>query len=208
MTCVPEFDSEAELLQFLQQSLEPFPGELRTHPDASSFASQFQVHSGDDALPPKRIGQRRFIVRRLKWVIQEDDLALFKSIAGGVKAAAAAGFFATAAAAAQASVMGAVAGIVFALATLVRSAWKKGAILESDESTVLSLLVTAGRPLPPAQIAQALAREQPAGGWDDARATAALARLEKVRLADGSVKAFVASDHEGKWGAVDVRHIL
>ena len=187
-----EFETEGEIDEFLRETVGPIASD--------ALAAQFAVDLAPRA-PKPPLGQRGFVVRRFKWVIQDDDLALLGSLGDGIKAAAAAGFFATATATAGAALTSAITGIVIALFTLLRQALKKGAILDADEIAVLAVLASSGRALPAAQIAQALQR-------DEALIETVLARLENVRLSNGQVKPFVAADAEKKWGAVDVGHVI
>lgn len=199
---VNTFDDEHDLLQFITGAVPSLSAALQESPDlAGAIAGPFAVENPDARRPPA--GTRGLVVRRLHWVIQDDDLAALKAIGDGVKAAAGAGFFVNLAAAAAAPLAGAMVGVVFATLTLLRQAWKKGASLTTGEMAVLAILASARRAIPAAQITEALAQQHPGAGWDAARVTKVLASLAKVRLSDGAIKAFVAQDAEENWSAVD-----
>jgi len=196
------FERRGDVLRFLSAEVPLLSELIHEQPGvADAIAAPFAIEVMDAGRAPAKI--RGLFVRRCRWVVQADDLQALKAIGDGVKAAAGAGFFVNLAASAAAPAAGAVVGVLFALLTLLRQAWKKGAALSEDEMAVLAALTAAGRPLASARIAEALIRQKPDTDWDAARVSKVLSALTKVRLTDGSVKAFVAQDAEESWSAVD-----
>jgi hypothetical protein len=196
------FESREDFAQFVGNAV-PLLGEALEGTPAltATIAAPFEVAEvNDDPVPG---GARGLVIKRLRWVIQGDDLAALKALSDGVKAAAGAGFFAHTTALAAGPFSAAVVGVVFATFALVRQARKKGARLSAEEMAVLSVLAAAERSLTAPQITRALLQASADQEWTVSRTSEQLAVLQRKRLSDGSVKAFCAEDAAGGWSAVD-----
>jgi hypothetical protein len=195
------FESKMDFVSFVMAEV-PLIGDAVQEQAAlmETVSAPFAIEEADDSVPQ---GSRGLVIKRLRWVVQSDDLAALKAISDGAKAAAGAGFFAKAAALTAGPLAVAVVGVVFAAWALVRQARKKGARLTPDAMAVLGVLTAAHRPLTLTEIAGVLQQAFPDAEWTVERTTEQLTALQKQRLHDGTVKAFCAEDAVGTWSAVD-----
>lgn len=139
------------------------------------------------ATPP---GGAPAMINRFRWVIRDDDLALFDAIFDGVKTSASAGFF-MAADLGNPAFWGAVVGVTATLFKLGRNVVRKGRTLDAQTFAVLAA-VKASSGITSTTLAERLGRSH-----DEVLVT--LESLKSLPMKDGVSRQLVAKNEHGQW---------
>lgn len=168
---------------------------------AASFAQrclhEFRVEELPE-LPPGHLG---FLVPRYRWVVRDEDLRLVDSLFASASAVVGTNVLVGSEAAT------AVVGVVAAVFTLFRAAYRKGAMLSEQETTLLVALKGIGSPNTVDALVAYLNGEHGNASeseWTTERVKDLLESLERTRLQDGSVVALVERDGRGMWGIAGI----
>lgn len=132
------------------------------------------------------------MISKFRWIIRDDDMALFEAIFDGVRLSASAGFF-VAADTPHAALWGALTGVTATLFKLLRNVVNKGQTLDAPTFAVL-LAVKNLNGITSEALAERLERPH-----DEIVAT--LDALKSLPMNDGNPKQLVAKNESGQWVA-------
>lgn len=192
MTLLEEASTREELTKALAASLKAkgIPQEF-----AEEIAPQLTQEFASYEVPPLKPGTMGALVGR--YAIRKDDLKVFDALTGGLTAAASASFFM-----AHQPVLAANVAICVSLAKLIRSLATRGAFLDRDVLSVLTILkcniTSPSDPgLMPAEILEIIQRTTPEAdlAWLQQR----LDFLKEVPTRDGAATKLASLDASGRW---------
>jgi hypothetical protein len=164
--------------------------------ELSSEFLQFAAHGVDGGDVDGGGELQKYVNARHRWIIKDDDLQLLESLTRGAQAAAGAGFFA--AGMPSTTVVAAAVGVAVAVFKMIRQVLRKGARVEQRQREILLLLKANPKGMTADQLLAALNASAKAN-WSLAEVETELTKLEKVRLSDGTVVAFVAVATDRTW---------
>jgi hypothetical protein len=134
-----------------------------------------------------------------QWFIRDDDLKLWDAMLRGVEAMAGAQFLLVPM---QGKALSAVVGVAVAFVKACHAAMKKGVKLDPVSANIMSILRAHAEGLSIRDVREHLA-SRTAIEWSDDAVEELLAKLDQVRLNDGTVVSF-AKDVAGLWRACGV----
>jgi type IV secretory pathway TrbD component len=148
------------------------------------------------AAPP---GGASAAVSRVRWVIKDDNLALFDAILDGLKSAASVGFLAYAVSGVQA--WSAAVGLSVAIFKLCRNMLRKGAVLDKRMFAVLAA-VRSAKAVTAEQLYDLLCSSD--CSWSQSEINDILSELQALPMRDGTPRQLVSRSAAGYWAAAGV----
>jgi hypothetical protein len=194
------FSSKENATQFLRQHLAVFSPEAVTEliTSVGSDTDLIQRVSVRSTTPP---GASPVLVARYRWVIKDEDLGLADAFLEALRNASSVGFFVVASATDTGKWAAAAVGTFTALFKLCRNVLNKGGILNPSAYEVLVTLKTLG----PLSIEELLTKlREHNGEWIGEALAKSLESLKAAPMRNGSVRALVMQDHQGRWSTADV----
>ena len=193
-----EFETLADGMDHMNRHFQQRWGVPKEAAAALTAGIEIVVEQPTDEPPPP--GGYPVLVKRLGWVIRNEDLGLADSILDGIRAASSAGFFLAAGITAPAE-WGACIGLATSVFKLFRNALRRGRRLEPDLFTFITALKLAG-PMSEQQLANML--DSVKSPWDLLRVEHTIQALKSLPMRDGISRALVSQDHDGRWRLADI----
>ena len=194
-----EFSTAEEATGFLQSRI-PLSREAWADSEITALINDLGIIAKEPIDLPTPPGGFPILVKRYRWVIQNDDLSLFDCILEGLRGTASAGFFFAAGVSAPAQ-WGAVVGLAAVLFKICRSVILRGKQLSPDLFAVLVALKNGG-PATTDELAARLLKTDPK--WTTIAIQKTLDVLKSLPMADGSVRQLVAKGADERWQASGV----
>jgi hypothetical protein len=146
---------------------------------------------------------RNLLIKRLKWVIQDEELELVQSLCRGSEAAIGVGVVAFTAHSDLSSVLAGVSGILTTMIDLIVRIRRKGAFITKDSALILGLLRTNRAPMSPEEISLIL-RKKDQTSLEPTQVAVILNSLKATKLGDGNLVALVERNEDNRWWTVGI----
>jgi len=185
---MPEFRDRLLAKQYVKSFL---PASLGDDAFAETVAEACLAKYQKVTIPSPPPGVMALMIRRISWVIRDEDLKASDTFWKALAAAGGANFFRSSVTAS------AVVGLVSAAFSAFHAVRSFGVRLTIEQTQVLVALKKLETPSTPEEIASALDTSLE-------KVNDNLSSLKTARRADGSVIAVVASDNEGRWACAGI----
>jgi len=182
-----EFLTSQDAEEFLLHRLRADGSERSALVQIAGETDLIERHAIHGAAPP---GGARAMITKFRWIIRDDDLALFESIFDGVRLSASAGFF-VAVDTPHAAFWGALIGVTATLFKLLRNVVNKSRALDASTFAVL-LAVKGSNGITSEALAERLQRPHE-------EIVNTLDALKSLPMNDGNPKQLVAKNQHGQW---------
>jgi hypothetical protein len=184
-----EFLTSQQAEEFLLQRLRADDNERSALVQIAGETDLIERHAIRGTAPP---GGAPTMITKFRWVIRDDDLALFESFFDGARLSASAGFF-VAVGTPDAAFWGALIGLTATLFKLLRNVVNKSRALDASTFAVL-LAVKGSNGITSEVIADRLQRPHE-------EIVSTLDKLKSLPMNDGNPKQLVAKNQHGQWVA-------
>lgn len=189
-----QLEAEKFLVERLSASISASQSEVEGAVRSAQIAERVPV------MPAPPPGGSPGLLPRFRWVIRKDDLDVLDAMLSGAQSVVSVGFFVAAGVSAPAC-WAVVVGILASAWKLVRSASRKGRVLDAVLWKVL-LGVRLREPISMADLSMAL--QQSDANWTDAKTEEALQLLSDLPMNDGTTRSLVVCDVDNRWRTVGI----